>query len=87
MEDIVLKSEKIEIIKISKKTKAMFFKDINIKDKLKITYIIKRLVKNKGNYAPTFNIFNLTQKTERKITPSQLLNLLKNFEYKVLEEW
>lgn len=79
MEDIILKSGKIVVTEILKKTTAGLFRNIEIYDVLYIEYKIESLW---GGYQPSLKICNLTKDEERYITPTQLTNFLGyNFDY------
>lgn len=85
---IILKSEIIVVTGIKKKTKAVFFKDIKVGDRLYITYVLEHLggASGGGRYASYPHIFNLTQSNDCQISQTNMVLRLSNFELEEVEE-
>lgn len=79
--DITMSSEVFEVTKILKKTKAMFFEDIKVGDKLQFSADIEYVGTSRGrSYAVCIQILNLTQIEKAYKTFNELPKFLDYFE-------
>lgn len=82
--DIIMKSEILEVVEITKKTKAKMFKDLKAGNKIQLSIPVKYAGSNRGTYASYITIKNLDSgdvayKSFNEITP-----ILDNFKFKIV---
>jgi acyl-CoA hydrolase len=82
MKMIEMKSEAQVVMKIKKKTKAVFFKDVEVGDSLRFKTYLKNVGRSShGTYASTVTVENLSKRTsDSSKSQSQIANILHNFE-------
>lgn len=82
MADLTMRSNKVEIIKIVKKTQAEMFKDIEVGDVIQLSVLPKSVGGSRGRtYAVDVRIDNLTKNAYTYKT-FNTLGMLDNFEYR-----
>lgn len=81
--DIIMKSEKLEIIDIVKKTSAKMFKDLKIGSVIQLSIPVKVAGGNKGTYASYITVENIDTGEKTGKSFNELPKLLDCFKFKI----
>ncbi|ALA07224.1 hypothetical protein SECTIM467_100 [Brevibacillus phage SecTim467] len=89
MRDIIMKSPLYEVIGIKKKTRARFFEDVEVGDKVQFSMTMRHAGRASGGgvYASDVKAMNLTKGTYAIKSQSEAANIIeRTFELKVVGE-